>query len=175
MVIVENIEDDVARRQFLLLAPHSQVGLVDRVAADAEVAHRLPQVRGQHLLPGFAVAHLLATGKAVAERIDAARAVGIGRHVTGARRIVTVLAHRAVDAFFEPTIDVQVAQLRIVLGKRKCLAGQPTVEILAGVEQLLHQLALVGSETLGIDLRRRARRLGGAKWIGQQQAGDTAG
>ena len=82
VIIVENVENNALGRQALFLAPHPQICLIDRVAADAEVADRFSQVRGQHLLPRLAVADLLATCEAVAVGVDAARAVGVRRHAT---------------------------------------------------------------------------------------------
>ena len=56
---------------------HPAVGLVDAVAAHAEVPDRLAQVCRQIFLPGLAVADLVALREAVAIGIDAALSAGV--------------------------------------------------------------------------------------------------
>jgi hypothetical protein len=148
VVVVEDVEDDVPRRRPLFFALQAQVGQVDGVAADAVVADPLAEVGGQGLLPGLAVADLLAAGEAVAVGVDAAGLLGVVNGPAGAQAVVAVRVDRAVEPFLEIAVDVQVARLRVILRERERPAFQPGGQVLLEVEESAQLLALAVLQAL---------------------------
>ena len=131
MVVAPDVEDQVLGAVVgRLLADHPPIRLVGPVAAHAEVADRLPEVGRQRLLPGLAVADLMALGEAVAIGVDPAGlarvherrpgAVGSGRRDRGA----------AVDAVARQVVAEDVAQLRVEL--RPARAAEEAIDHRSG-------------------------------------------
>ena len=84
VIVAPDVEDDVLGSVIGSLLPeHPAVRLVDAVAAHAEVPDRLAQVARQVLLPGLAVADLVALREAVAVGVDAALPAGVHERSAG--------------------------------------------------------------------------------------------
>src|SRR5262249_13692350 len=98
MVVVVDVKDDELGRVLLLDLAHAEIGLIDAVAADAIVADGLLQMRRQVLLPGFAVADLVAVREAVPVSVDAARSIREMGHFASAVALVMVERLRAIHA-----------------------------------------------------------------------------
>ena len=133
VVVTPDVEDDILGAQVALLgAQEPPVGLVGAEAAHAEVAHRLAQVSGQVLLPGLAVADLVALSERIAVGVEAAWPAGI--HPGGA--LAVVLAGGDGPAVVD-TVPWQgaaegVAHLAVEPGPGRHLGVEEVVDGLAG-------------------------------------------
>src|SRR4029453_6746173 len=90
VIVIVNIQDDVLDAALLFHHQHAAISLINAVAADAVVSNGLLKMRRQILLPGLAVADLIAVREAVAEGMDAARLVGKLNSLPGSVRFIVV-------------------------------------------------------------------------------------
>ena len=114
VIVVINIQDDVLDAALLFHLQHAAISLINAVAADAVVSNGFLEMRRQILLPGLAVADLIAVGEAVAVGMDAARFVAKLRDLPGPVRFIVVKGFRIIYAIAMNGTAMHPSEFRVI-------------------------------------------------------------